>query len=225
MMNKKSFFSLMVCISFTMLLKPLYAEPYNLGLLKKQIREYHDSGAYHDEIKHVLTHAEQFITQRVRQNNKRVHPEKLAVVFDIDETVISNYEKLISQKDFGATRDEWHREILLARSPAIKPALALYHQLLKQHVAVFFITGRPVRERDATIKELKRAGFKHWNALFLKPSYDVNTSNAPYKRERRARITHAGYTIIASIGDQQSDLNGGYAERKFKLPNPFYYLP
>ena len=34
-----------------------------------------------------------------------------------------------------------------------------------------------------------------------------------------------GFTIILSVGDQESDLKGGYAERTFKLPNPVYYLP
>jgi len=32
----------------------------------------------------------------------------------------------------------------------------------------------------------------------------------------------AGYKIIANVGDQQSDLNGGYSERTYKLPNPIY---
>ena len=38
-------------------------------------------------------------------------------------------------------------------------------------------------------------------------------------------IAERGYTIIFSMGDQDSDLAGGYAERTFKLPNPVYYLP
>jgi len=45
-----------------------------------------------------------------------------------------------------------------------------------------------------------------------------------FKSEARAAITKQGYTIIASIGDQYSDLKGGYAEKTFKLPNPYYYL-
>jgi hypothetical protein len=32
-------------------------------------------------------------------------------------------------------------------------------------------------------------------------------------------------TIIANIGDQQSGLSGGHAERTFKVPNPFYFIP
>lgn len=32
-------------------------------------------------------------------------------------------------------------------------------------------------------------------------------------------------TIIANVGDQDSDLVGGHAERTFKVPNPFYFIP
>ena len=33
------------------------------------------------------------------------------------------------------------------------------------------------------------------------------------------------HTIIANVGDQWSDLDGGFAERVFKLPNPVYFIP
>lgn len=35
----------------------------------------------------------------------------------------------------------------------------------------------------------------------------------------------AGFRIIVNVGDQESDLAGGHAERAFKLPNPFYIIP
>jgi hypothetical protein len=38
----------------------------------------------------------------------------------------------------------------------------------------------------------------------------------------RAEIAGAGFSIIANIGDQPSDLFGGHAEKMFLLPNPFY---
>ena len=43
-----------------------------------------------------------------------------------------------------------------------------------------------------------------------------------FKTPVRAGIEEAGYTIIANIGDQPSDLFGGHAERIYLLPNPFY---
>ena len=33
------------------------------------------------------------------------------------------------------------------------------------------------------------------------------------------------YDVVANLGDQYSDLIGGYADRTVKLPNPTYYLP
>jgi predicted secreted acid phosphatase len=46
-----------------------------------------------------------------------------------------------------------------------------------------------------------------------------------YKSGTRAYIESQGYKIVADFGDQFSDLEGGYAEKTFKMPNPNYYLP
>ena len=34
-----------------------------------------------------------------------------------------------------------------------------------------------------------------------------------------------GYHIVADFGDQFSDLEGGFTDQTFKLPNPMYFLP
>ena len=46
-----------------------------------------------------------------------------------------------------------------------------------------------------------------------------------YKSGTRAYIESKGYDIVADFGDQFSDLEGGYADKVFKMPNPNYYLP
>ena len=46
-----------------------------------------------------------------------------------------------------------------------------------------------------------------------------------FKTSVRKEIAEKGYAIIADIGDEYSDLVGGYAEGKFKLPDPMYYIP
>lgn len=50
-------------------------------------------------------------------------------------------------------------------------------------------------------------------------------SAADFKAPIRAEIEQAGYTILANIGDQPSDLKGGHAEKGFLLPDPFYRVP
>jgi hypothetical protein len=37
----------------------------------------------------------------------------------------------------------------------------------------------------------------------------------------RYSIERLGYKIILNIGDQESDLAGGFSERTYKLPNPW----
>ena len=92
------------------------------------------------------------------------------------------------------------------------------------NVAVFFITGRRDSQRDATLLNLDHAGFQGWTRLVTRPDSDTNRSIVPFKSGERAKIQAAGYTIIATIGDQDSDRAGGFAECGFKLPNPFYFI-
>jgi hypothetical protein len=46
-----------------------------------------------------------------------------------------------------------------------------------------------------------------------------------FKTAARKEIQDKGYTIIANIGDQFSDLDENPGEIQFHVPNPFYFLP
>ena len=41
---------------------------------------------------------------------------------------------------------------------------------------------------------------------------------------QRAYVESLGYDIVANFGDQFSDLDGGFADKTFKMPNPNYYV-
>lgn len=53
----------------------------------------------------------------------------------------------------------------------------------------------------------------------------VSCPTVQYKSGTRAYIESLGYDIVANFGDQFSDLQNGFADRTFKMPNPNYYLP
>ena len=91
-------------------------------------------------------------------------------------------------------------------------------------MAVFFISGRPPNLRDATERNLREQGYDP-TAVILLPEGAHFKSAVDFKAPERRKIAEQGYTIILSMGDQESDLAGGFAERTFKLPNPVYYLP
>ena len=107
----------------------------------------------------------------------------------------------------------------------IAPALALFNAAKAKGVAIFFITGRYENARAATEANLRTAGYDGWNELIMRPDGLRTPSAADYKAPQRGKIQSQGFTIIANIGDQLSDLAGGFADRTFKVPNPFYLVP
>lgn len=201
-----------------------FAEPTNLGQLKAELVTYQTSGQYDKELASVIAEAKTYIDDTAENNAKEKQPKKLAIVLDIDDTSISNYNYLAGQ-NFCANREQFDKAVAMANDPVIAPTLDLYNDALKHHVAVFFVTGRTDLLNNATVKNLKNAGYAGWSGLYFRPQNDKQPTVAPYKTQARSIIEQSGYTIIASIGDQASDLTGGYAAKTFKLPNPFYYLP
>ena len=196
----------------------------NLGLYQQTLIHYYDSGDYSKDLLQVEKQAQGYLNQRVKENIHKHNPKKLAIVCDIDETVLSNMPTLKTNNLLFLLETIHHNQPKENASP-ILAMLDLYHDAIKQEVAVFFVTGRKDTLRNATAKNLETAGFAEWESLFCKPSdYHLKTV-ANFKTAAREHIEKQGYDIILNIGDQQSDLIGGHADKTFKLPNPYYYIP
>jgi acid phosphatase len=205
-------------------------EPLNLGQLKLVLRAYRCE-RYDGEVAAVLTRAQNWVEQRASQVTKP------AVVLDIDETSLSNWEQIF-HNDFGyigggpcdlaskaaCGNYAWEQS---AAAPAIEPTLALFKAAKAKNVAVFFITGRldDGEKRAATELNLKRVGYSGWAGLYLRDPKAPRPSVAEYKRDARIDVERQGFIIIANVGDQDSDLAFGHAELTFKVPNPFYFIP
>lgn len=200
-----------------------FAEPKNIHSLKKELQAYYDSGEYNKEITNIISDANNYVIKQVRLNNASTNPKKLAIVLDIDETSLSYYHNM-AKHNFCYNPVAAKNEILTANAPAIKPVLTLYKNALKNKVSIFFVTARKNYAKQATIRNLKSAGYSDWSGLYLRPPAYKKGSIQKFKSETRAMLENKGYTIIASIGDQLSDLEGGHAQKTFKLPNPYYYI-
>jgi acid phosphatase len=187
----------------------------NLSELKWELRTYHDSGRYLADITTVVERAAALLERRAGQ------VDRPAMVLDVDETALSSWPNQ-DRRDFGYVRAEWLAWVETAEAPAIAPTLELYRRARELGVQVFFITGRRERLRDPTEKNLRSAGYQGWTELVMKPDQTRLKSAAEYKTPARRRLTEQDYTILVNIGDQPSDLEGGYAEQTFLLPNPFY---
>jgi predicted secreted acid phosphatase len=205
------------------------AEPVNIAQLKKELKAYHTE-QYTADLASKLREARDWI---IKQAPK---VKKAALVLDIDETLLSNWDEIVANDfAFVATGPcpapptlpcgnlAWDQS---TRATAIEPTLDLYVEVKKIGVAVFFITGRvedPL-ERAATELNLWKVGYQGWTKLYMRAAHDSGTV-AEYKTNARKDIENLGFTIVANVGDQESDLVGDHAQKTFKLPNPFYLIP
>jgi hypothetical protein len=197
-------------------------EPLNISHAKMAARAYYDNGGYTRDLAKVADEAIEWIRER---QQARVAGERLAIVLDVDETVLSNYPQM-DREDFGYTVPEWIEWVDQGVAPAIQEVRTIYDEAKRLSIDVFFLTGRTdPAEKAGTLKNLEREGMGDYVRIIFKGAEDTAPTAAERKAKRRAQIEADGWTIIASVGDQWSDLAGGHTERGFKPPNPFYEIP
>jgi acid phosphatase len=192
----------------------------NLGVLRNRLVHWEQTGAYKACFDSEAAKAHAWLRAVIAA--RRV--AKPAVVLDIDETALSNWDFLRAHAMdiFSPAFPEWSA----THGASVLPAtLAIFNEARRAGVPVFFITGRAEAMRATTERELRAAGYSGWAAIHLKPDNYPHHSIIPFKSGVRRALEGQGYDIVLNMGDQWSDLEGGAARRTFKLPNPFYFVP
>ena len=199
----------------------------NLYEVEQQVDAYIRSGGYDADVARVAGDAKTWLEEGART------AAKPAIVLDIDETSLSNWPayrlngwgRVVSGacdlKQGPCGLRAWQA---LGQSKALAPVLSLAQRAHDLGVAVFFISARPAELRAATERNLREQGYQ-WDGVIVLPQGASFASATDFKAPERRKLSERSYTILLSIGDQNSDLAGGYANRTFKLPNPVYFLP
>jgi predicted secreted acid phosphatase len=143
------------------------------------------------DVKTAMQESRPYVRERVAA---KTPDERLAVNFDIDNTVIATYY------DGGGP---------------IPKMLKFARLLDKLGVALVFNSGRLDNQQERTVKQLTRAGF---------PVAEVCLRNKgetlPVGKQRcRDGFIDEGYTLIANVGNNDTDFVGDGYERAFRLPN------
>ncbi|MCW7940784.1 hydrolase [Streptomyces hygroscopicus] len=157
-----------------------------------------DYATWQSDVKAVIDQAVPYVRQRTANDAG----QKLAIVFDIDNTTLETYFH------------PWYQ----LPTPAVQPSLALAKYAKSRGVSVFFVTARPGIIEDVTEWNLKAVGYPV-DGLYVRDLPDLFDQVSAYKTGKRAEIEARGYTIVANVGNNDSDLVGGHAERTFKLPD------
>ncbi len=209
-----------VRISFLFLIAVFFIScahiPVNLGIAKQQLISYHESGRYDKDVAKAVEGA-------INQLDDINVAGSSAVVFDVDETSLSNYE-INKELDFGYVPELWNEWIKKASAPAIPEVKRLYDYLVKRNIRVIFITGRKSTQYIPTFNNLKHAGYAEFDTLITRGENEYNLSASDYKSRKRVELTHKGYKIIGDVGDQESDMTGLYTGIQVRIPNYQYII-
>lgn len=160
----------------------------------------------------------------------------LAIVTDVDETILDNSPNAVYQGKRGELFDsaEWTKWVNRIEADTIPGALSFLQYAADNGVEVFYITNRNEHERQGTLLNLQKFGFPNADDAHL-----LLKSSSSNKDERRAQVMEQ-YEVIIYMGDQLTDFPGYYkaseSERNLKaqtdaayfggryivLPNPNY---
>jgi len=169
------------------------------------------------------------------------HHEKPAIVFDADDTTLWTYQMEVGDMKFvftPAAQAPWVNE---ERFPAVPGMVDFVKDAQAMGFTIFGLTGRSDSQKAHTVSNLQKVGygdafvtdryFTKYNSGTTPPSYLTcvaapTCTTVEYKAGTRKHIEQdLGYDIALNVGDQWSDLQGGFADHYLKLPNPTYYLP
>ncbi|MFF1627891.1 HAD family acid phosphatase [Streptomyces sp. NPDC058272] len=157
-----------------------------------------DYATWQRDVQAVIDQARPYVEQRTAD----AAGQKLALVFDIDNTTL--------ETDFHS----WYE----LPTPAVEASLELARYAHSRGVDIFFVTARPGIIASETKWNLESVGYPV-SGLYVRDLPDLFDEVSAYKTSKRAQIESLGYTIIANVGNNTTDLVGGHAERTFKLPD------
>ncbi len=214
----------------------------NLGLVKNEIKVYYGDDGTTD---HNATETSRYARDVARVERRAAHALPRLVrraaaapvlLVDVDDTTLLTY-RYEATHDFGFDPAVNAAYIHDTGMPAVFGMPRLLSRAAAHGVEVYYLTGRAETQRADTERDLAAAGYPDVTSdhLFMRdrtapPAYlpcEPTCTTVEYKSLTRAHIEtlDGGQDIVLNLGDQFSDLEGGYADRTLKMPNPMYFLP
>jgi predicted secreted acid phosphatase len=120
------------------------------------------------------------------------------IIFDIDNTLLN----CVSLKKFPILE-------------GIDPSITFYKYVKELGFHTVLLTARKEEKREITIKNLNRVGIQNYDLLIMRENKQDTIGK--FKLKQRIQLSKK-YTIIANVGDQITDFEGGYNGKIINLP-------
>ncbi|MCP4913408.1 MAG: 5'-nucleotidase, lipoprotein e(P4) family [Oligoflexia bacterium] len=133
--------------------------------------------------------------------------KQLAVVLDVDETVLDNspYQGKLYVQSEAFNYDNWKEWIAQKKAHPVAGALRFTKAAHKKGFKVFYLTNRSEKFKADTIENLRKVGFpQHYNSIFK--------SKERSKEGRRQSLAQK-YHLALLVGDNLTDFSKLYDEQ------------
>jgi 5'-nucleotidase (lipoprotein e(P4) family) len=141
--------------------------------------------------------------------NKMAFKKPLAIVTDIDETVLDNspYSGKQIELDEEYSTLRWKEWVQKKKAKAIPGALDFFNYAKSKGVEVFYISNRSTKQKTETIENLQITGFP-----FADGAHVLLKDTISGKEPRRLQVQDT-HEIVLLIGDNLSDFSEVFDDR------------
>jgi len=167
----------------------------------------------------------------IRKVKTEKNSDNLAVVVDLDETVLDNslYQVERWKAGLSFTQDSWSEWVNREETGLVPGAKEFLKALRKKGVRVVFLSNRMNHNLEPTRENLRLLGVLDPDDLFL-----LRLDKNDLKEVRRKEVTDGTgrmkkigpLNVIGYVGDQMGDFPSGqkkeFGKTNFLLPNPMY---
>jgi 5'-nucleotidase (lipoprotein e(P4) family) len=195
--------------------------------LPNEVRWVRESGEYANLCRQTFRLAQDAVREQIRNSSG----QKIALVMDLDETVLDNslYQVERHRQGLGFTQDSWSTWVKREKAGLVPGVKSFLSFLSKQPVRVIFLSNRMHENLAPTKSNLRKLGVLRADDLFL-----LRIDKQDTKIKRRAEITGGkgrmkktgSFLVVAYFGDSMGDFpassEDAFGKTHFMLPNPMY---
>ena len=194
--------------------------------LPNEVRWMRESKEYQNLCRQIYHQAEEKISQQAKQEQG-----KLAVVIDLDETVLDNSQYQVERLKLGLgfTQESWSEWVNREEAGLVSGAKAFLKKARKLGLQVVYLSNRMHANVKPTKQNLRALGVLDPEGLFLlrrnkEDTKEIRRSEVVSGKGRMKEI--GSLKVVAYLGDQMGDFPAEMEEALgtsvFVFPNPMY---
>lgn len=168
---------------------------------------YHQFGS---EYRALCYQAYNLAAEKLKAQVKANPKGKLAIITDLDETVVDNsyYNAWLVSQGAMYTPETWKQWTAQKKATLVPGSLAFFKLADSLGVTIFYVSNRATDEYEATLANMQYLGMPQ-----LDSSHFYLKTTTSGKEERRQNILAQGYEVVMLLGDNLNDFSMAFEKQ------------